>query len=1078
QHMPGDAGIIEAALRGIEVLNERYMAEHGREPFALLLRERRFNEVEKTWMGWERKRGSLVELNRRLRGNGSTSFSHVVGDESFLNSVTFVITLDADTVLPRDGARKLVSAIAHPLNRARLEPGDQRVSAGYGLIQPRVSMSLPASSRSFFAWLYSGETGVDPYAGAVSDTYQDVFGEGSFTGKGIYEVNVFNAVLEGRFPDNTLLSHDLVEGCFLRVALASDIEVLDDHPASYLSQAARVHRWVRGDWQTLPWLTPRIPGPGGMTRNPFTPLHRWKLIDNLRRSLFAPSLLALITIGWLLMPGPAWAWPLVMTLVVFFPAYFSLIDAFLGRSRELPMRMTLGNLRRDLGRDSARALLTLMLLPHQTQLMLDAAFRALWRMNVTRRNLLEWETAADVERRIGDDLRGFARRLGPSSVVAIALLIPPVLMHPERAIPSLILAIAWAAAPFAAWRVSQVTAEAPERLNDHQQLVLRRTARRTWRFFETFVTAEGHHLAPDNFQEHPNGEVAWRTSPTNIGLQLLSGLSAYDLGYITLQELMSRSADTLNAMAGLERFGGHFYNWYDIRTLDPLPPKYISTVDSGNLAGHLLVLRIGLLEASEGPLLGSQLLDGLVDTIALAADDLLAERGRLQPEQSVRLLRENLDELARDIALEEAPGDLGSWHALLGRLGSLVSAATISACELSDSGVVPPEAEGPVCDTQPDSIAHPITPLERCRAAIDAVEDRVGAAQALLGEMAPWTSLLARVPAALGPDPRREELRPLLDFVPSLVGLAEGLEFTLEALDSIVADPPGASERERDVTSKWAADLAAGVREARPRCDELLGRLRLDAAIARQMWEHTDFRLLFDEQRLLFSIGYNTAEGRLDPSYYDMLASECRLASFLAIAKGDVPQEHWFRLGRAVTGTTGGRRALLSWSASMFEYLMPLLVMRTWPLTLLDETYTAVVRRQVQYGAERSVPWGVSESAFNAKDAGLVYQYQAFGVPGLGLKRGLSEDIVVAPYATVIALPVAPVEAYENLDALAQAGARGRYGFFEALDYTPGRVPPAVACRRQGLLRPPPGNEPGGVGQRTDRLPDARPLPR
>ncbi|MDP2402127.1 MAG: hypothetical protein Q8M66_09120, partial [Actinomycetota bacterium] len=382
------------------------------------------------------------------------------------------------------------------------------------------------------------------------------------TGKGIYEVNVFNAVLEGRFPDNTLLSHDLVEGCFLRVALASDIEVLDDHPASYLSQAARVHRWVRGDWQTLPWLAPRIPGPGGMTRNPFTPLHRWKLIDNLRRSLFAPSLLALITLGWLLLPGPAWAWPLVVSLVVFFPVYFSLIDALLGRSRDLPLLMTLGNIRRDLGRDSARAMLTLMLLPHQAQLMLDASLRALWRMRVTRRNLLEWETAADVERRVGDDLRGFTRRLGPSSAVAVALLVPPVIMHPERALPSLLLAMAWAAAPFAAWRVSQVTAEAPARLDDHQRLVLRRTARRTWRFFETFVTAEGHHLAPDNFQEDPNGEVAWRTSPTNIGLQLLSGLSAYDLGYITLQELMSRSADTLNAMAGLERFGGHFYNWY------------------------------------------------------------------------------------------------------------------------------------------------------------------------------------------------------------------------------------------------------------------------------------------------------------------------------------------------------------------------------------------------------------------------------------------------------------------------------------------------------------------------------------
>ncbi len=1030
QRLPADGEIIDAAVRGVADLNERYAAEHGRAPFALFVRERRYSSAEKTWMGWERKRGSLVELNRWLRGASETSFSHVTGDETFLDSVTFVITLDSDTVLPRDSARKLVSTIAHPLNRARWIASESRVRSGYGLVQPRVGMALPASSRSFFAWLYSGETGIDPYAGAVSDTYQDVFGEGSFTGKGVYEVNLFDAVLEGRFPDNTLLSHDLIEGCFLRVMLASDIEVLDDHPASYLAQAARVHRWARGDWQTTPWLLPRIPGPAGATRNPLTPLHRWKIIDNLRRSLVAPALLALITLGWLLLPGTTWAWPLVMTLIVFFPVYFSLTDALLSRSRAVPLRAVAGGMWRDFARDSARALLTLVMLPHQAQLMLDAMVRALWRMGVTRRGLLEWETAADAERRLGDDLAGYARRLGPASAVAIALLVLPSLAHPGRALPSFFLAAIWAAAPFVAWWVSRIRVAEPDLLGEHERLVLRRAARRTWRFFETFVTPEGHHLAPDNFQEDSNGEVAWRTSPTNIGLQLLSTLSAYDLGYLTVRELVVRSSDTLGAMAGLERFGGHFYNWYDIKTLDPLPPKYVSTVDSGNLAGHLLVLRIGLLEASESPLFAHRLLDGLVDTISLAVEDLVAEHGRLHPEDTVRLLRENLDELARDVALVEAPNDLGGWHSLVRRLETLVSAVTVAACELTDGNA--------------DALAktpHPTSPLERIRDAIHAIEDRLRAARTLLDDLTPWGLRLSHVPAALADDPRREALNPLLDFVPSLVGLAEGLETALDSLDSLAADPPGSSPAECEAAARWAASLAAGLRETRPLCRELLGRLRLDAAIAREMWEHTDFRVLFDERRLLFSIGYNTSEGRLDPSYYDMLASECRLASFLAIAKGDVPQEHWFRLGRPVTGTTGGRRALLSWSASMFEYLMPLLVMRSWPLTLLDETYTAVVRRQVQYGAQRGVPWGVSESAFNAKDAGLIYQYQAFGVPGLGLKRGLSNDVVVAPYATALALPIVPKEAYENLDVLTQQGGRGRYGYYEALDYTPGRVP-------------------------------------
>jgi len=1030
EHMPGDAAVIEAAREGVNALNDRYEVEHGRRPFCLFIRERIYDERERTWMGWERKRGALVELNRALRGSADTTFSHRIADEQMLSSVTFVITLDSDTVLPRDAARKLISTIAHPLNRASLAPGDRRVRAGYGLIQPRVGMSLPASSRSFFAWLYSGETGVDPYVGAVSDTYQDVFGEGSFTGKGIYEVSVFNAVLEGRFPDDTLLSHDLIEGCYLRVALASDIEVLDDHPASYLSHMARIHRWVRGDWQTIPWLAGSVPlADGTKEHNVLTPLHRWKLTDNIRRSLVAPSLVLLMTLGWLLLPGPAWAWPLVMTLVIFFPVYFSVTDSLLFRSREVSWSSTLESTWRDFGRDSARALLTLSLLPHQAQTMIDASVRALWRMTVSRRKLLEWETAADADKRIGSDLRGYVRKLGPASVVALLLLAPAALQSPQRTMASLGLALLWAAAPLIAWRVSKVSAPATDELDSEQRAELRRLARRTWRFFETFVTPEGHHLAPDNFQEDPNGEVAWRTSPTNIGLQLLSNLTAYDLGYVTLPTLIQRCADTLASMAGLERFRGHYYNWYDIRTLAPLPPNYISTVDSGNLAGHLLVLRIGLLEASESPVLGPAILRGIADTASLAIEDLIAEQDALQPADALRELREQLDELERDVSLEDAPKDLGEWHAVLSRLRTIVGAIEDKASLMTGADEVP-SATSP----------HPATPVGRAHASVRAVTAAIEAADETLTQLAPWALLLGLAPNHVRSDPRCNDLAPILELVPSLVGLAEGLTGVLDALRSLADEPPGDSALEREQAVAWAESVRAAIVATRPTATEILGRLHLDAEIAREMWEHTDFKMLFDERRLLFSIGYNTAEGRLDNSYYDMLASECRLASFLAIAKGDVGQEHWFRLGRAIT-QTGGGRALLSWSASMFEYLMPLLVMRSWSTTLLDQTYASVVLRQIQYGRERGVPWGVSESAFNAKDAGLVYQYQAFGVPGLGLKRGLSDDIVIAPYATVLALPIAPAAAVDNLRELAARGARGRYGFYEALDFTPGRIP-------------------------------------
>ncbi len=1063
ESVDGDAMIIEAARQGIETLNERYLAEHGRRPFHLLVRGRTYNEIERVWMGWERKRGALVELNRMLHGWTETSFSLRMGDHAFLESVTFVLTLDADTLMPRDTARKLVSTIAHPLNRARLDPGDERVKSGYGLIQPRVAMSLPASSRSFFAWLYSGVTGVDPYAGAVSDTYQDVFGEGSFTGKGIYEVNIFNAVLEGRFPENSLLSHDLIEGNFLRTALASDIQVLDDHPPNYLSHMARLHRWVRGDWQTVPWLFPRVPIEGGHTaRNPLSQLHRWKMVDNLRRSLVPPTLLLLIVAGWALVPGPSWAWPLLMMLLVFFPVYFSLADSMLLRSNKVPLSAAAGSIWRDFGRNSAQALLQIAMLPHQAWLMTDAIARALWRMMISRRNLLEWETAADADRRVGNTLAGFARTLWPSSALAIVLLVPSATVSIQRLVLAIVLALGWAAAPLVAWRVSRTVKRAPEPLGEDALRELRVLARRTWRFFETFVTSEDHHLAPDNFQQHPKGEVAHRTSPTNIGLQLLSCVTAYDLGYLTLDSLMSRTSGTLNTMVGLERFNGHFYNWYDTRTLRALPPNYISTVDSGNLAGDLLVLRIALLEVSEAPLLGAQLLKGFVDTVDLAVQDLYAERDHLAPDDVAHRLREQLEEFRRDVELEDEPEDLGEWHSLLQRLDSFVSTAVREVDQL-------------VGDTPIDlgESPHPATPVERARAAVDAVRSIVREAHQLVGTLTPWAPLLTDVPRPVLEDPRADELVPVTEYVPSLVGLAEGLEYTLGVLDSLASDPPGSTPTGREASATWARSMANGIRESRPFCVELLARLRLNANIAREVWEHTDFRMLFDSQRLLFSIGYNTAEGKLDGSYYDMLASECRLASFLAIAKGDVPQEHWFRLGRSITQTEGGR-ALLSWSASMFEYLMPRLLMYSWPLTLLDQTYDSVVRRQIQYGRERGVPWGVSESAFNAKDADLTYQYQAFGVPGLGLKRGLSDDVVIAPYASVLSLSVAPHEVIANLRALAEQGARGRYGYVEAIDYTPGRIPAgelralvnAYFAHHQGMSLVALGNELTGAAMR------------
>ncbi len=1040
ERVAADDPIAEAARQGIDELNARYEAEVGERPFHLVLRGRRFSEGEDSWMGWERKRGFIDEFVWELRHGPSTTIHTRVGDEDWLRGVTYVMSVDADTVVPRDAVKRLIATIAHPLNRARWRPGDGRVHRGYGLVQPRVGMSLPGARRSRFSRMYSSGTGIDPYASAVSDTYQDVFDEGSFTGKGIFEVDAFLGILHGAFPESALLSHDLIEGSFLRTALASDIEVIDDYPANYLSNAKRIHRWVRGDWQTLPFLRRRVrTESGAVLDNSLSGLHRWKVLDNLRRSLVAPLTLLAFSLGWLILPGRALAWALFLPAIVLFPAYFSLADSVISRSKKVSLRSQVPDMLDDFAADSARGLFGLAVLPHQAFLMMDAIVRTLWRMAVTRRNLLQWVTAAEAEKTAGRTPTAFVRALGPSAVFAVLLLMPGMLGHTDRIGVGLVFALLWLVGPALAWWVSEPTPVQHAFLSIKQQRSLRRAARKTWRFFDTFVTARGHHLAPDNFQEDPTGRIAWRTSPTNLGLQLLSYLNAYDLGYVGLADLNERVEATLTTMAGLARHEGHFFNWYDIETQDPLRPAYVSTVDSGNLAGHLLTLRIGLLENTEAPLLGSQLLAGIRDAATLAIEDLRDERSTLAAPEAVQRLREALDSIARVAESADPPTNLGSWDRLLERL-SLDAALVEERLEGLTAEV--PRASGlgvgrlasgraEAAASAIDAPLWPTTPIERVRAACLDVVQAVRGPLTMLRELVPWAGVIDAAPA----DVRlRPELGPLLEFVPSLVGLAEGLDRVLAALDDVAEN--GSS----DGTRVWAQRAGQGIRDGRGMCVGLLARLRLSADIAREMWEHTDFSVLFDESRLLFSIGYNLAEGRLDPSFYDLLASEARLASFLAVAKGDVPQAHWFRLGRPLTDAGTGR-TLVSWSGSMFEYLMPLLVMRSWPGTILDETYDTVVRRQQQYGAVRGVPWGFSESAFNARDAAANYQYQAFGVPGLGLKRGLGDDVVVAPYAAILALTIDPRAVIAGLEAFAEQGAEGRYGFYEAIDYTAGRVP-------------------------------------
>ncbi len=809
--MPGDAPLLDAARRGIEALNARYDGTGSR--FFLFHRDRQWNARERTWMGWERKRGKLDEFNRLLRG-ASTSFSTQLGPLDLLPAVRYCLTLDSDTRLPRNVARGLIGILAHPLNQPVIDPVARRVTQGYGILQPRVSVTMASAAGSLFARTYAGHTGVDPYTTAVSDVYQDLFGEGIFTGKGLYHVDAFTAALAGRVPDNALLSHDLFEGLYARTALVTDLELVDDYPASVLSHARRQHRWVRGDWQILWWLLPFVPTGAGLARNQLPIIARWKIFDNLRRSLVAPATMALLFYGWTVAPGAPWAWTIMALLPLSIPLLARLAGYVSPPRAGESWRVLLQARRSDVAQDGARLLLQLAFLANEAAAVLHAVVVTLIRLAMPGGRLLEWETADAGAQRIGDPgVAAFFLQMLASPVIGVAGSLVVGSLRPEALPVAVPILTSWVLAPRLAWALSRpiVVRRAPLLPADREFLVS--VARQTWSYFDTFTTALEHHLPPDNVQVNDGVRIASRTSPTNIAMGLLAALAAHDLGFIDRAALSRRLDDTLSTLERLERFRGHFLNWYDTRTAVPLLPRYVSTVDSGNLAGALLALAAALRELA-------------LDALAARADALLAAM---------------------------------------------------------------------------------------------------------------------------------------------------------------------------------------------------------------------DFGCLFDDKRRLFAIGYRLEDelslGRQDASHYDLLASESRLASFVAVAKGDVPEMHWFHLGRRTT-SVHGEPVLLSWSATIFEYLMPLLLMRHYPDTLLGTSCRLAVQRQIAYGAERRVPWGISESAYAQVDRHGTYQYKAFGVPGLGMKRGLSDDLVIAPYATALAAMLDPAASTANLRRLSAAGLLGEHGFFEAIDYT------------------------------------------
>ena len=965
--------LIDLCSELIRGLNEKHGAS-GEGSFLLLHRHRIYNPREAAWMGWERKRGKLMDLNKLLRGEFD-SFPVKVGDLSILRDIRFVITLDADTELPRGAAHRMVGAMAHSLNQGIIDPEKNIVVAGYGILQPRVGVSVQSAARSRLASIFSGETGFDIYTRAVSDVYQDLYGEGSFTGKGIYEVTTIHQVLDRRFPRNALLSHDLIEGAYARAGLASDIEVIEDYPSHYSAYNRRKHRWLRGDWQIAGWLLPRVPEESGaLVQNPISVISQWKILDNLRRSLVEPALFLLMVLGWLVLPGSGRYWTLATIAILVVPGFFQLMFDLTRAAVESSKRAVSDSFN-TFFTGNINVFLTLTFLAHQMLLSLDAVVRALVRRFVTGRRLLEWETAEQVElsseRRSPAD--GYLNWI-PVLSVALGVL---VFFARRNAFPAAIpILVLWALSkPLSVWLNHPSTPlryQAPE--ND--ELFLRRSSLHTWRYFNDFCTAEHNWLIPDNVQEDPL-VIAPRISPTNLGFLLNARQVACEFGYLTVPEFVDQTLRTLETVSKLSRYRGHFLNWYDTRTLLPMAPAFISSVDSGNLVASLWTLEQGALERLNRPLLQASAGEGLIDHLRVLCD--------LQ-----EVSRKTVAGLDEQIRQEE-------WLQYL----------------LNLPDTFPSGSHG----------GKPKVEVKEAEYFVGQAATRLRSIKRTVRDYAPW---LLHEFAALFDDPAVK-----LEFASHSLSLARWPQF----IDKVSVHIKFVSTNGCESHKALCEQLQERLADAHSNTLQLISRLRDIAANARRLGNEMDFGFLLNRRRKLLSVGFDVDTENLHTACYDLLATESRTAVFAAIAKEDIPQESWFKLGRTHT-LDRGRPVLLSWTGTMFEYLMPTIWMRTYPNTLLERSGSAVVRAQQTYTAAKRIPWGISESAHSETDAVGNFQYYAFGLPHLSLRSNELNKLVISPYSTFLALHVDAPASVRNLRKMAGDGWFGPYGFYESSDYS------------------------------------------
>lgn len=883
-----DKNLNDFALEQIKKLNKKYCINNNK--FFYLNRKRVYNSKEEKFIGRERKRGKIMEFIFLLKGDKDHTFNVISSPIDELKDSKYIITLDSDTFMPRDVIKKLVGAMCHPLNKAILKKN--KVIRGYGVMQPKVSISLESKNMSKFSNIFGGEGGVDGYSIAYSDTYQDLFGEGSFTGKGILDIDIFYKVLKNEIPDNKVLSHDLLEGAYVRSALVTDCEFIDNYPSSYLSSSKRLHRWVRGDWQLIPWLF----------SSKISLLSKWKIIDNLRRSLLAPSLLIGLIIA-LRYLNRGIEVSIILFLAIITPLLFTVTDFVVTPKNKLSGTF----------KSFKQIVLIISFIPYQTYLMVNSIVKTLYRLIISKKHLLEWQTAEDAEKSIENHLGYYYEKMWFSLIAGAAIVVVGFNSSIFFGIMSMVLSLLWVFSPLIAYEISKVDKRLQYTIKEKDYIYLREISRRTWAYYEDFINEENNYLAPDNYQEKPFKGVVHRTSPTNIGMGLITNIVSYDFGYISINTVIDRLEKILGGMKKLSKYKGHYLNWYDTTTCDPLYPRYVSTVDSGNLLGYLYLLKETLEEYKNNPLIRREEIQSLKDTYKILNIKDNINISRYKSIDDYKLILKNELEKVKMLEDENDDEEYNYW---INKIKNEIKEKLIWADELKQ-------------DNKDSTIkVRDLTPLK------------------------------------------------------------ERIDKVIKDIEIIIKD--------------------------------------------------MDFTILYDKKRELFSIGYNLEEDSLGSSYYDLLASESRIASFLAIARNEIETKHWFRLGRAMSNSYRGK-SLVSWSGTMFEYLMPNLIMKDYDNTLLSLTYKSVIKAQMAFARKKRVPWGISESAYYHFDIAENYQYKAFGVPGIGLKRGLEDEIVVSPYSTIMALPIANGKAIENLRVLEKEGALRRYGFIEAIDFTQGR---------------------------------------